>query len=585
MDTANRIIELFGGIRPMARILSRVSGGRVPPTTIQGWSQRGIVPAHRQADILAAARAEGIPLTPSDFFEADPLSSDETHERSQRKGGFELLNVAEMTEADRQTIENGTPGIDLMEAAGGGVARTIEGRFPKQPVCVLCGPGNNGGDGFVVARLLKEKGWPVRLGLLGEAAKLRGDAEVNARRWQDVAGEIEPLTPDILSGAGIIVDALFGAGLVRDIDGVARAVIEKVADSGAIVVAVDVPSGIDGGSGAVRGVAAPARLTVTFFRKKTGHLLMPGKAYAGELEVVDIGIGAKTLERICPSAWENDPAIWLGDFPWPELGSHKYSRGHLVIGGGENMTGAARLAARAAMRVGAGLVTIATTPKAIPIYATYMPGVLTCSLEGKGDFSAYLDDPRRRAVLLGPGYGVDRKTHSHVLTALALGKRVCLDADALTVFAGRGNELFGAIKGNAEAGGAVVITPHEGEFARLFPHLAAGTGGPDKLARARAAAEESGATVLIKGSDTVIAGPDGEAVINGNAPPSLATGGSGDVLAGLIAGLMTQNVGAFQSASIGAWIHGAAAETYGPGLIAEDLPEQVPSVLRILQSL
>jgi NAD(P)H-hydrate epimerase len=394
---------------------------------------------------------------------------------------------------------------------------------------------------------------------------------------------VEPLTGAVLDGAGIVVDALFGAGLARPLDGSAREVIEKAAAMDVPIIAVDIPSGVGGDSGAVRGAAAPADLTVTFFRKKPGHLLMPGKAFAGEVQVIDIGIAREVLETIRPTAFENGPEVWGDDFPWPGLDAHKYSRGHVVVGGGADMTGAARLAAKAALRIGAGLVTIASAPEAVPIYATYMPGVLTCPVQRASDFTTYLSDPRRRAVLLGPGYGVDRKTHTHVLTALALGKRVCLDADALTVFEGRARELFAAIATNAGAGGSVVLTPHEGEFSRLFPDLSGkGNSGLGKLFRARAAARESGATVLIKGSDTVIAAPDGRALINANGPPDLATGGSGDVLAGLIVGLLVQGVGTFESAGMAAWIHGAAAAGFGPGLIAEDLPDRIPAVLRDL---
>ena len=591
MDQASKIIELFGGIRPMARKLSRALGRRVPPTTVQGWVQRGIIPANRQGEVLAAAAAEAIALTPADFFEAQEsrrgtgegqAASDALHPID--GAGPELLSVEEMATADRLTIDGGTPGVVLMEAAGQGIADAIKARFPKLPVTILCGPGNNGGDGFVIARHLAAAGWPLRLALLGKESKLQGDAAVNAQRWREMSGAMEPLSAAALDGAGMIVDALFGAGLARPLEGTVREVVEKAATIGVPIVAVDIPSGIQGDSGAVLGAAAPARFTVTFFRKKPGHLLMPGKAFAGEVQVIDIGITAKVLDEIHPTAFENGPAIWCHDFPWPGPDAHKYSRGHLVIGGGRDMTGAARLAARSALRIGAGLVTIATAPEAVPVYASCMPGVLTCPVQRAGDFTAYLDDPRRRAVLLGPGYGVDQKTHTHVLTALALEKRVCLDADALTVFTHRGPELFAAIAANAGAGGGAVLTPHEGEFARLFPHLArTGSSGLDKLSRARAAARESGATVLIKGSDTVIAAPDGRALINANGPPDLATGGSGDVLAGLIAGLMVQGVGPFESAGMAAWIHGAAAGRFGPGLIAEDLPDCIPGVLRDLQ--
>lgn len=569
----------------MARTLSRALGHAVPPSTIQGWVERGRIPATRQADVLAAAAAAGIALAPADFFEeesgaARPGRRAPEGDASAGDAAFgpELLTVAEMGRADSLAIAGGTAGEVLMEAAGRGVAEAIRARFPEAPAVVLCGPGNNGGDGFVVARHLDRAGWAVRLALLGEEGRLKGDAALNARRWRESGGAIEPLSADALDGAGIIVDALFGAGLARPIEGTVRRAIERaarLAEAGAPLIAVDMPSGVDGNTGAVLGAAAPARLTVTFFRKKPGHLLLPGKALCGEVELVDIGIPARVLSEIDPKAFENGPALWAGAFPWPGADAHKYSRGHLVIGGGAEMTGAARLAARAALRVGAGLVTIASAPEAVPVYSSYMPAVLTHRVTAAADFTAYLEDPRRRAALLGPGYGVDRKTHVHVLTALALGKQVCLDADALTVFAGRAGELFDALKANAGGGGGAVLTPHEGEFARLFPDLR----GSDKLTRARAAAAASGATVLIKGSDTVIAEPGGRAAINANAPPTLATGGSGDVLAGLIAGLLVQGVPPFESAAIAAWVHGAAAAAFGPGLIAEDLPDRVPRVL------
>jgi NAD(P)H-hydrate epimerase len=576
MDPVAKIIQRFGGIRPMARILTRAAGRRVPPTTVQGWAQRGIIPASRQGDVLAAAKAEGLALGPEDFFDAAP---EPRATGGASDGGYELLTVHEMGAADRMAMDGGTPGADLMEAAGRGAAQTIMDRFRPRPVVVLAGPGNNGGDGFVIARHLAEAGWRVRVALLGEEAALGGDAGLNARRWREMSGAIVPLSVGALRGAGIIIDALFGAGLTRALGGVAREAVEAAAASGLPVVAVDMPSGVDGDSGTVLGVAAPAVLTVTFFRKKPGHLLLPGKALAGEVVVIDIGIPAAVLDHIHSATSENAPGLWADDFPWPDINAHKYSRGHLVIGGGAAMTGAARLAARAGLRIGAGLVTIVCSPVAVPVYASAMPGVLTAPMERAGDFAAYLDDRRRRAVLLGPGYGVDRKTHAHVLTALALGKLVCLDADALTVFAGRSGELFAAIRANADAGGATVLTPHEGEFARLFPELSV----LGKLSRARAAAAESNATVLIKGSDTVIAAPDGRAVINANAPPDLATGGSGDVLAGLIAGLLVQEVAPFKAAAMAAWIHGRAAADFGPGLIAEDLPDCLPGVLRGLR--
>lgn len=478
-----------------------------------------------------------------------------------------LLTIAEMARADDITIASGIPGETLMEAAGKAVATEIMARWQPTPVVVICGPGNNGGDGLVAARHLADAGWEVTVALMGARDALKGDAATHAARWQ---GAVVPLQASVLDGAGLVVDALIGAGLTRDIEGEARAVIEAVNGRAIPCVGVDMPSGINGDDGAVHGAAPRCALTVTFFRKKPGHLLLPGRELCGETVTAHIGIPDAVLDEIQPQTYENTPALWLADFPWPRPGDHKYSRGHVIVGGGAEMTGAARLAARGALRAGAGLVTIAALPEAIPIYAVYMPAVLTAKVSNPADFAAVIKDPRRNTVLLGPGYGVNAATRAHVLAALGAGKRCVLDADALTVFQDRPEDLFDAISG-AEA---CVLTPHEGEFARLFPEIAAGEGG--KLARARAAARASGAHVLYKGHDTVIAAPDGRAVINANAPASLATGGAGDVLAGLIAGLLAQGMAPLGAAAAATWLHGAAAAAFGPGLIAEDLPDLIP---------
>jgi hydroxyethylthiazole kinase-like uncharacterized protein yjeF len=480
-----------------------------------------------------------------------------------------LLTPAEMAVADRAAVAAGVPGIELMETAGRAVAETVLGRWSPMPALVLCGPGNNGGDGFVAARHLAAAGWPVRLGLLGERAALKGDAAHHVALWR---GPVETLDPSLLPGAGIVIDAILGAGLSRDVDGVAREVIEALAATQLPVVAIDVPSGVDGATGRVRGAAAPAVITVTFFRKKPGHLLMPGRALAGEVVLVDIGIPTEVLAAIAPKTHENDPVLWREAYPWPRLDGHKYSRGHALIAGGEVMTGASRLAARAALRVGAGLVTLAAPEAAWPVYAAALTGVIVRPVSGPQGFGDLLTDARRNAILLGPGAGLDRATRDAVLAALATKRGVVLDADALTVFAEDPKVLFAAVAG------PTVLTPHEGEFRRLF------TVSGDKLSRARAAARESGAVVLLKGPDTVVAAPDGRAAINANAPPELATAGTGDVLSGLITGLMAQGLDAFRAAAAACWLHGEAATDFGPGLIAEDLVERLPAVLRRLKA-
>ncbi|MBT6118011.1 MAG: NAD(P)H-hydrate dehydratase [Rhodospirillaceae bacterium] len=478
-----------------------------------------------------------------------------------------VLTNAEMYRADAAAAESGIPGETLMANAGRACAEAIRARRTPRPTLVLCGPGNNGGDGYVIARLLAERGWPVEVAALVPPEKLKGDAAVHAVRWQ---GRTIALDQADLGGAGLVVDALFGAGLTRDLDGVARAAIEGIAMRGIDCVAVDVPSGVDGDTGLVRGAAAWAFLTVTFFRPKPAHLLYPGRGLCGEVVTADIGIPEAVLDGIGPRQWRNEPDLWLGDFPWPAAESHKYVRGHGLVLGGTEMTGAARLAARAAMRAGAGLVTIACPPDAWPVYAAEAAGILTARIAAPADFAALLKDARKNALLVGPGAGVTAETREIALAAAGSGRACVLDADALTVFRDAPEDLFGAIAGPC------VLTPHEGEFGRVFVQ----EGG--KLARARAAAAKAGAVVLLKGPDTVVAAPDGRAVVNTNAPPTLATAGAGDVLAGLILGLLAQGMPAFEAAAAGAWLHGAAARAFGPGLIAEDLPDLLPSVLRDL---
>jgi NAD(P)H-hydrate epimerase len=489
-----------------------------------------------------------------------------------------VLSTAQMSRADALTIASGVAGVTLMENAGRGIVRAITERFAPCAVLVLCGPGNNGGDGFVVARLLQRAGWPVRLALLGDCKSLKGDAAAAAARW---TGAVEPLDPGALDGVELVVDGLFGAGLTRPPGGLVAQMIGAVTQRRIPVVAIDLPSGVDGATGAIPGEAFDAVLTVTFFRKKVGHLMLPGRARCGEVRVVDIGIPDEVLETIAPQTFENTPALWRAAFPWPTLMDHKYDRGHaVVVSGGPATTGAARLAAMAALRVGAGLVSVACPPRALMVHACHLTAVMTKPFDGEEGLRELLGDSRITAAVLGPGGGVNEATGRHVLDALALGKFCVLDADALSVFADRPERLFEAI---AAAPATAVLTPHGGEFARLFPDLAASARN-DKLAATRAAAARAGAIVLLKGADTVIAAPDGRALINTNAPPELATAGAGDVLAGLIVGLRAQGMAAAGAAAAAAWLHGEAARRHGPGLIAEDLAKALPAVLAALKA-
>jgi hydroxyethylthiazole kinase-like uncharacterized protein yjeF len=490
---------------------------------------------------------------------------------------IELLTPEEMSACDRLTIAGGVPGIVLMEKAGRAVADAVARHPLGTCVTAVCGPGNNGGDGFIAARVLAERGYPVQVLLLGNAAALRGDAAAAAQRW---GRPIEAAEATTLAGAGVIIDALFGAGLNRAVDGVARAIIEAMNASGAPIIAVDLPSGINGASGAVMGAAVKARASITFFRRKPGHLLLPGRLHAGTVRVADIGIPDRVLEQVQVATFANSPELWGRAFPVPRLDGHKYSRGHAVVVSGDvSFTGAARLAARAALRAGAGLVTLASPRAALEVNAAASLAVMVRAVDGAGELTVLLADKRLNAVGLGPGLGVGQGTRALVTAALDGARAVVLDADALTSFQDDPDALFRAIAARVRP---AVLTPHSGEFARLFGKTSQVTQLSSKLDQARAAATISGATVLLKGPDTVIAAPDGRAAINENAPPSLATAGAGDVLAGIITGLLAQGMPGFEAACAGAWLHGEAGSAAGPGLISEDLSEALPAIYRRL---
>jgi ADP-dependent NAD(P)H-hydrate dehydratase / NAD(P)H-hydrate epimerase len=521
-----------------------------------------------------------------------------------------LLSNREMAEADRQTIGGGTPGSALMEHAGAAVAKAAAELLPPHGRAgIFCGPGNNGGDGFVAGRVLAEQGFDVELALLGSAERLHGDAAQAAKSW---TGKILLMEELALESCDLVIDALFGSGLARDLDGQAKALILALNEwSQRIkkpILAVDIPSGIDGTTGQVRGAAIKAARTVTFFRRKPGHLLLPGRAHCGVTTTADIGIPDSVLATISPKTFVNGPAVWAYHFPVPRAEGHKYSRGHVVVlSGGAAYTGAARLAARGALRAGAGLVTIATPGEALAVNASALTAIMTRVCDDPCGLTKLLADKRKNEVVLGPGLGVGEKTRAFVRAALeadpestAPRRAVVLDADALTSFEGN---LYGFAELIRRSRKSVVLTPHNGEFTRLFgrrgrngdsrwgsllpveqqlPALFEALHSASKLERARAAATLSGAVVLLKGADTVVANPDGLATVAEDLPPWLATAGAGDVLAGIVGGLLAQNMPPFEAASAAVWLHGAAARHFGPGLIAEDISENIPPVLQSL---
>ncbi|MFN3867856.1 MAG: NAD(P)H-hydrate epimerase, partial [Hyphomicrobiaceae bacterium] len=491
--------------------------------------------------------------------------------------GLELLTVEDMAAADRLAVAAGVPSSTLMENAGRAVADVAWQRLARgDRVVVLCGPGNNGGDGFVAARHLKQRGCEVTVLLLGDRAALEGDAAAMAQRWD---GGVRAFEEGVPAGATVVVDALFGAGLSRDVGGAAARAVRAIDESrqrGARVIAVDVPSGIDGDTGVARGLAVHADETVTFFRLKPGHLLLPGRALCGRVTVADIGIPEAVLADIEPTAWCNGQQLWRAHMPDPTritpfVEHHKYTRGHAVVVSGPAFhSGAARLAGRGALRVGAGLVTVASPTSALPENAAHLTAIMLKPSSNARALAELLADERKNAVLIGPGAGVGSETAEMVLAALASRAAVVLDADALTSFAagststgqspaagfgfiGKTEAMTYSLSGLSDAIRRrprvdVVLTPHDGEFKRLFGALSG-----SKLDRARKAAEISGAVVILKGADTVTASPDGRAAVNDNAPPWLATAGSGDVLAGFVTGLLAQGMPTFEAACAAVW--------------------------------
>ncbi len=489
---------------------------------------------------------------------------------------MEILATDDTAVCDRLAVDSGIEIQQLMEAAGAAAADAIRTRWAPRPVLVLAGPGNNGGDGLVAARLLREAGWPVRVVLFAARKTLGPDAEIALSRW---SGPLETAEPVDLDAAGpapeLVIDALFGAGLSRPIAGLLADWIASIGERGVPVVSVDIPSGLHGDARPLDGPHLTAALTVTFHRKKLVHLIEPFAGSCGEVICRDIGIPGGWTDLVSPLAYEVLAPAWRACMASSGADLHKHARGRVaVFSGGSQSSGAARLAAAAALRAGAGVVTLCAPPSALMVNAAHLTAVMLARCGGADEVSDRLMGLRAQAAVMGPAMGVGEHSRELVLAGLEAGISLVLDADALTSFEDDPDALIGRLHGQC------VLTPHAGEFSRLF-----GTGEANwnKVEQAQAAADRCGCTVLLKGPATVVASPGQTPWINRHASRWLATAGSGDVLAGIIAAGLAAGMEPHEAAAGAAWIHGDAALRLGAGLTAEDLPDALPDVLQGLQ--
>lgn len=499
-----------------------------------------------------------------------------------------IVTALQMRAAEQALFDRGTDSFALMRSAGEAVADHVMQSWPDRAVVVLCGPGNNGGDGFIAAEALRQKGRRVALLAMRPAADYRDDSAKAAAAWQGSTHPFEPATlENAITPESIVVDGMFGIGLDRPLEGTALAAIARCEQAACPVVAIDMPSGISSDTGFALGAAITASDTMTFGWPKPGHLLLPGRLHTGRLLVAPLAFDAASGSDGCRAAAGSDlrangPAAWLLKLPRPGLLDHKYSRGHALVLGSAVMPGAGRLAAHAARRIGAGMLTVAAPAGTLPLFMADQPGIIAKPVETPEDLVEILLDSRISGVLVGSGMLPDDPTREAVLNVLAAGRPAVIDGGGLTVFADKPQELFALGRSD------IVLTPHEGEFGRLFPDLDPTLG---KLERARQAAARSGMCIVLKGADTVIAEPPGldldqpgRIIINHEASPHLATAGAGDVLAGIVLGLLAQGMAPFDAAAAAVWFHSEAGFAAGPGLIAEDLSGQIPGILRLIEN-
>lgn len=479
--------------------------------------------------------------------------ADQIRENSKKrsKANLALYTIDQIKQAEKLTKDAGVEEIDLIERAGRGIAEFIANRFDRRPVVFLCGPGSNGSDGFIAANILDRAGWNVRVYCSKPVVMMEGVTAQAAKMW---TGDIEMLSEIVLDDDYIVVDAVLGSGLNRALPSEITETFNAVRQEDVTVVAVDVPTGLRSDL-TVDPNTLKANYTITTTRPRIEHVLQPGAQYCGRIHVIDIGINPTTFAGMDVSAHLNSPELWSHYWRVPDSHTHKYIRGHVGILGGSELIGASRLAVSGAMRSGAGLGTIVTTKEAAKVYqAVVAPEVMVRGFDNAKEAADKMQERHVSVCLIGPGADESLSMEDLARECAEHDMQVVLDGDAL---------------GNVPLEYATVITPHDGEFARMFPDL---VDIPNKLDRAKKAAAKANCIVVLKGMDTIIASPDGRAYVNNKASPWLSTAGSGDVLAGSVAGCLAQKLPPFEAACSAVWIHGTASLKLSPGMVASELP-------------
>ena len=484
----------------------------------------------------------------------------------------QLVTKNTMLTVEKKYIsQNNIKSYDLMKKAGSAFAKIIIGNFPKSKVLFICGKGGNGGDGLISACILKKKGWPVSFVLTDIPKNLSKDTSKALDKLKLSPQNFSDLK---IKSFDLIVDAIFGIGISRKITGIEKSIISKINSSKVPIIAIDIPSGVNSDTGEIMGVATNCSFTVTFSRAKIGNILLPGYKNNGHLKIVNIGIPNSYFSKYKPEILTNIDKIWKNKIIFPKIDAHKYLRGYtLIIGGPKSMTGASRLAALAAQRAGSGIVVVAVSKNSENIYFSSLTSQIIKSYRNLKEFRSILDDPRINSIVIGPGLGQGKKTISKMKIIFERKRRAVIDADAISSFQNNIDLLK-----KITSGSDIVYTPHEGELLKLFPNIKG-----NAIEKSIYAANNLNSTFVLKGPNTLVSNKKTDKIIV-NIPGArwLATAGSGDILAGIIGALMATGVESFTSAGLGVYIHSESGKVGGPGMIAEDLINIMPSILKKL---